>query len=238
MKEFWKIGKISSFEKVDLKGLGRWLLAAIILGGFASRMNMHTTDDFVNEGMSTGFMPFMICFGLYGVVYNTLTNMPRFTRELPYTSRQEINMRIFGFVKYMITIAVFFVIYITFFGFLSGGYTDIHINTGYAIRYIVFSFFYYLFMTALMFPLGIIRDKKKWYITFASIAIMMATISLVFINLLPGKGGFRTSGNVFENISMIANCDVVLCIMGIITVATLIGSYILTQKRYAPKRYE
>ena len=93
-------------------------------------------------------------------------------------------------------------------------------------------------MIALMFPLGIIRDKKKWYLTFTGIAIVMATISLVFINLLPGNEGFRTSGMVFENIAMIDNCDVILGIMGMISMAILCASYKIMQKMHEPKRYE
>jgi len=237
MKKFWKLGKISSFEKIDLKGLGRWFLAAFILGWIASRMNMQLIEGTMNMGMSSFLMPFMICFGLYGMVYNTLTNMPRFTGGLPYTSKQEINMRIVWFVKYMLTIAAFFVLYVAFFGFISDGFADFHMNYGTAIHYCVFSLVYYLIMMALMFPLGLIGDKKKWYLTFVAIATVMAAISLVFINLLPGNG-FRTSGMVFENITKIHNCDVVLGIMGIITLVTLIASYMIMQKMHEPKRYE
>ena len=238
MKGFLKIGKASGFEKVDMKGMGRWFLAAIILGGIASRMDMQSANDAVNGGISNNFMSVIICFGLYGALYNPYTNMPRFTRELPYTSRQEINRSIIWFVEYIITIVVLVAIYIAIILLFVGRFTDIQINAGDVIRYSVFSVFYYLIMTALMFPLGLIRDKKKWYLVFAGIAIVMATISLVFINLIPGNGGFRTSGMVFENISMIDNSDVVLGVMGIITVVILAVSYITTQKIHEPKRYE
>lgn len=237
MKEFLKIGKVSGFEKIDMKGMARWILAAFILGWIATRMDIQPGEGLMNGGLSNGFLSYVICFGLYGMVYNTLTNTPQFTRELPYTSKQEIIMRIIWFVKYIITFAAFFMIYVAVFLFFSGGFTDIHINAGYAIHYSAFSLFYYLIMTALMFPLGIIRDKKKWYLVFTGIAIGMAAISLIFINLIPGNG-FRTSGMVFENITMIDNCDVVLGIMGMITVVTLIASYIITQKMHEPKRYE
>jgi len=238
MKEFFKIGKASGFEKVDMKGMGRWFLAAIILGGIASRMDMQSANGAVTVGISNSFTSFFICFGLYGALYNPYTNMPRFTRELPYTSRQEINMSIIWFVEYIITIVVLFLIYIAIILLFVVGFTDIHINVGDVIHYSVFSFFYYLIMTALMFPLGLIRDTKKWYLAFSGIAIVMAAISLVFINLLPENGSFRTSGKVFENIAMIDNCDVILGIMGIITVVILITSYITVQKMHEPKRYE
>jgi len=238
MREFFKIRKVIGFEKVDMKGFGRWFVAGAILGGIASRMNIQSSQEVVNGGMSNSFISFVICYGIYGMVYNTLSNRPGFTRELSYTSRQEINMRIILFVQYIVTFAVLFAIYIMFVGFIIGGFTDVHIKAGYAIRYSVFSLFYYLIMAALMFPLGIIRDKKKWYLTFTGIAIVMATISLVFINLLPGNEGFRTSGMVFENIAMIDNCDVILGIMGMISMAILCASYKIMQKMHEPKRYE
>ena len=235
MKNLWKFTKLSSFEKVDLKGFGRWLLAAIVLDIIGGRMWMQLNGE-IFEISSCG-LTIIICFGIYGYVYNMRTNLPQFTQELPYTSKQEVKVSIALLAQYFIVIAIIMVITSVGIGFLNGKLLNDQVNYGQLIRQGAFLLLYFLFMVALMFPLGFIREKKKWYIAFAGIAVVMSAISLIFINLLPSDGRFKSSGMVFEDPTMLPNYGMVIGIMFVVTVIALIASYNISQKMYEPKKY-
>ena len=243
MNNLWRDVRLSSFDRIDFKGLGRWILAAFILQFIVFRMSIHISGD-TTEGFITitSGVPFYLCIGMYACVYNRLINLPQFARELPFTAKQEIKISVALLIQYFFAIVVFFgvlsIIGATVFT-ISGGnvFNGVHINLGKEIYNRAWSLFYYLIMGSLLFPLGLIRDKKKWYISFGMIAIAIAGMTLLLVNLLPGSKGFRTSGNMYEDAVKIPNYNLLLIIMGIICLLAIMISYKISQKLHAPKRY-
>lgn len=234
MKKYRELNWLGGFSRMDLKGFGRWLLATIILDLIIGRMNMEMVDG--GWIFAPGFIIYVICIILYGNGYNLLTNRPQFIGGLPYTSKQEVNRCIALIVASFLSIAAIFLsIYA---GIILGlycshnGVPDFQLS----IQNLVFSFAYYLFVTALLFPLTMIQDKKKWYITFAGIAVIIAAVSLIFINLMPGEG-FRTAGWVFRNVEKLPSCNLVIGVMMVVAVGAMLASYHIVQKMHAPKRY-
>jgi hypothetical protein len=236
MRTFWKLNNWSCFAKPDLHGFGRWILAGAILSMIIIRMRMQVVGETIYFAPELNI--YFICLLLCSLVYRSLTSRPQFITELPYTSRQEVKMIIQLIIgSLFIVVLVFVVLPFTLFAFfVFPVYSDYIFNL--SIQHIVFSCAYYLFATALLFPLGMIYDKKKWYLSFAGDAVIIALVSLFFINLLPGNHGFRTSGEVFENVKKLPHCNLVLTLMVVVAVGTTMASYHIAQKLHAPKKYE
>jgi hypothetical protein len=237
MKELRIMNWMSGFARKDLKGFGRWLLATIVLAIVIGRMHMQVTGNTVYvSGGTPDMMIYWIGFGLYDIIFNPLTNRPQFMRGLPYTSKQEVRMAVglcFGCFILLILLFMFVPLAISY---IPNTTMDTLWNIHDPIKFFIFSFAYYLFITALLLPLTMIYDKKKWYITFAGIAVIIVAISLFFINLMPGDG-FRTSARVFDNVEKLPSCNLVIAAMMVVAVATMIASYHIAQKLHAPKRY-
>lgn len=235
MITFRELNWLSGFAKVDLKGFGRWLLATIILSLITGRMRMQIADETMY--MNPSIIIYIICFGIYGFVYNLLSNRPQFTSGLPYTSRQEVNRSITMLVGFIIVI---FIGLLLIFGVITAVFYfafDTPPMDYPSIPNFVFALAYYLFVTALLFPLGMIYDKKKWYLVFASVAAIIGAVSLLLINLMPGAEGFRTYGMVFENARELPHSSLLLTIMMVVAVGTTIASYHIAQRLHAPKKY-
>lgn len=235
MKKFWVMNWMSGFARSDLKGFGRWLLAGILLSILIGRMRIQIIDDTMYVDGGPNVIIYLICCGLYMFVFNLLTNRPQFFGGLPYTSKQEVRMVVGLFLGCFLLLILLFSILPALYYFLDFS-MDSSISLHYSAKQILFSFAYYLFVTALLFPLAMIYDKKKWYITFIGIAVIIAAVSLIFINLMPGDG-FRTSGQVFENVEKLPSCNLLIGIMMVVAVGAMLASYHIVQKMHAPKRY-
>lgn len=237
MKKFWVMNRMSGFARSDLKGLGRWLLATIVLAIVIGRMHMQITGDTIYvSGGPPDMMIYIICFGLYVFIYNLLTNRPQFFLGLPYTSKQEVRMAIGLLLGTILFIVLLFTLLPLALCLIQNTTMDTLFDTQDLVRFILFSFAYYLFVGALLLPLSMIFDKKKWYITFAGITVIIVAVSLLFINLMPGEG-FRTAGRVFQNVEKLPSCNLVIGVMMVVAVVMAFTSYHIVQKMHAPKRY-
>ncbi len=235
MKALWNIMKLSSFDKVDMKGLGRWIFASFVLFTIVSRMNMRMVHGTIE--VSPSLMIFLPCIGIYFTVYNRLINLPQFLKDRCYTAVQEIRISIYLLASCFVIIYVFNLI-LSMIAVLTGSLDMPKINIRQEMLNSLPVIFFYLFITALLFPLGLIRDKKKWYLSFGAVALVMEAISLVLINLSEEGSGFRTSGDVFTNVSSMDHYSILTTIMGTVTVVALFASYQISQRMYAPKRYD
>jgi|GEM_PF-5784767 hypothetical protein len=241
MKKLIKIANLNSFNNINLKGFLKWIIAAVVLGWISGRMNMEMVNGTQNVNLSINSI--LITLGIYMAFYNPLTNLPQMTRDLPFTSRQQINHAIITFIEYFFCFVVFLL-----FIYLISNINPFHLTDysklpkfnelpGIAAN-TTFSILYYLITTAAMLPLALIRKSKVWYSVFAGICIVMTGLTLAIINLMPDDKAFVSYHYIFGKITNIPNYNYLLVGMGILALGASLISYLILQKLHAPRRYE
>lgn len=241
MKKLIQIGYLNSISHISFKGGSRWLIAVLVLTLISDRMNMEIVDGASNIHLS--LFPAFISVGIFMAFYNPLINLPQLTRDLSFTSRQQIHHALITLIEYFIALGAFFlslaVISIVF-SFHLPDFSDFPGISGLSgiAANVTFSVLYYLVMAAAMLPLGLIRKAKLWYPIFAGICIVLTGITLGIVNLMPDDKTFTSYHYVFGKITDIPNYGYLIAGMGILAVIVSIISYLILLKLHAPKRYE
>lgn len=241
MKKLIRIANLNYLNKINFKGGLRWIIAAFVLGLITDRMNMEMVNGTSNLNVSINSL--LIMLGIYMAFYNPLTNLPQMTRDLAFTSRQQINHALLTLIEYFIGFVAFILIIELINHINPFQLPDISkFPKGNEMQGIldnkIFSILYYLIMTAAMLPLGLIRKAKVWYPVFAGISIVMTGLVLGIVNLMPDDKAFVSYHYVFGKITNIPNHNYLLVGMGILALCASVISYLVLQKLHAPKRYE
>lgn len=241
MKKLIQIGNLNSICHISFKGSSRWFIAVLVLTWISNRMNMELVDGTSNIHLS--IFPALISVGIFMAFYNPLINLPQMTRDLPFTSHQQIHHAIITLIEYFVALGAFFLslaVISIIFSFSLKDFSNFPKSSdllGIASN-VTFSVLYYLIMTAAMLPLGLIRKAKLWYPIFAGICIVLTGITLGIVNLMPDNKTFASYHYVFGNITEIPNYGYLVAGMGILAVGVSVISYLILQKLHAPKRYE
>lgn len=236
MITIWRIRKLNSFSKIDLKGAGKWFLAAFIINFIASRLGMSKVDGTTEVYMM--YMPFLIPIAIYFCAYNPFINLPQFTSDLPYTYKQEVLRSILMFLASLFLVFIYAVIIVAAVSIYGKQIPFDFSHIAEDIRSLIFNIEYYMIIIALLFPLGMIRSKKIWYCAFGFVVIIFGAVSLYLINFANEFNGFITYGRVFENIVFNLKCDQLLVVMGVFSIITVICSIQISFLLHRPKRYK
>jgi len=236
MKKIFWLNKLYSLNNTSSKGVSKWWVAAIVLSFISNKMH----GDLFNGPM---IFPFFITAGIYVSFSSLMLNLPQFTKDLPFTSREQIHHALMIFAANFIFLMFLWLLYlIIFFGF---SFHDFKLSDFPKTREIynflvnaVFYILYYFLMTVTMLPLALVRKTRNWYMVFAGISILITGITLGIVNLVPDNKTFVFYNKVFGEVTAIPGYGFLLIGMGILGVAGSLISYQILQKMNAPKRFE